>query len=112
MSVLSRRRNADLPDAVITTARRGRSHDLNTREVRYVWTMGIRIACFVAMAFVGGWGRWALLLAAAFLPGIAVLLANAIDKRGQLTVVIPETDPHHQLTAHTAEDAPTIIDHD
>lgn len=83
-------------------------------------TMGIRIACFVAMAFVGGPLRWLLLAGAAFLPGIAVLLANAVDKRGQTGPVVhaPVVDrPALEQTLptdRTDQDAagPTIIDLD
>lgn len=79
---------------VITNAKPGRSSDLSARERRYLLTMGLRVACFVAMIFVGGAWRWVLLAGAAFLPAIAVMLANAIDKRGEGTraTPLPDTD--------------------
>lgn len=43
--------------------------------------MSFRVVCFIAMIFVPGPARIALLVAAAILPAIAVLIANAVDKR-------------------------------
>ncbi|OYN94698.1 hypothetical protein CGZ96_17690 [Enemella evansiae] len=80
--------------AVITSVRPGRSSDLSARERRYLLTMGIRVACFIGMIFIGGVGRWVLLVGAAFLPAIAVMLANVIDKRGEgsRAAPLPDTD--------------------
>lgn len=66
---------------LITTAARGRTPDLDQRERRYFITMSIRTACFFAFLFVPGWWKVATLLAAAFLPMIAVLMANNSDHR-------------------------------
>lgn len=113
MAVFTRTR-AETPDAVITTARHGRSSDLMSREVRYVMTMGIRVLCFVGMALIGGPWRWVLLAGAAFLPGIAVLLANAIDKRGQITPVVHHTPYRPALPSEPSPgpERPTVLDHD
>lgn len=59
-----------------------------SRERRYLIAMGFRVACVIAMLFVGGWARWLLLAAAAVLPAIAVLIANAVDRRGELTLPV------------------------
>ncbi|NNG18682.1 DUF3099 domain-containing protein [Naumannella sp. ID2617S] len=78
----------------MTNARHGRSRDLSARERRYLITMGVRIACLIGMAITPGVWRWVLLAGAAFLPAIAVVLANVIDKRGEGTrSAPPEPEP-------------------
>lgn len=68
---------------VITSARFSRTLDNSARRRRYLWTMGVRVVCFLS-ATVAPW-PWnlVLLLAAAVLPAMAVMLANAIDLRSQ-----------------------------
>ncbi|WP_425308617.1 DUF3099 domain-containing protein [Ammonicoccus fulvus] len=69
-------------EAVITDAQPGRSKDLRGREVRYLITMGIRILCFLLVIVVpNNAARLALIVAAAVLPAIAVLIANAVEQR-------------------------------
>ncbi len=51
------------------------SHDQRLR--RYVLSMSLRTACFVAAIFMHGWIRVALVLAAVVVPYFAVLLANS-----------------------------------
>ena len=48
------------------------------RVRRYMWTMAIRISCFVLMAVVTpyGWYTWVFAAGAIFLPYIAVIVAN------------------------------------
>jgi hypothetical protein len=67
--------------ALITSARPGRSLDSAARNRRYLITMGIRLACFALAIAIDGWLRWVFLIAAAVLPAVAVLLANASDLR-------------------------------
>lgn len=67
--------------AIITELPTARSKDRRHREVRYVITMSIRVIAFAAAIFVPNPWRWVLIAAAAILPGIAVLLANAVDLR-------------------------------
>src|SRR5919112_1264616 len=67
--------------AVITDARGAASKELSSRMRRYTVAMAFRLACFIGMAFVGGWLRWTLLAFAVFLPYIAVVLANQSDQR-------------------------------
>lgn len=69
--------------AVITSARVPKSLDTAARQRRYLLTMGIRVACFIAAFIATDIWRWIFLVGAAVLPGIAVLLANAIDLRTQ-----------------------------
>lgn len=49
------------------------------RVRRYALTMGIRTACFLAIALVQpfGWWTWVFAAAAIFLPYVAVVYANA-----------------------------------
>ena len=66
---------------LITSARPGRTLDTHDRQVRYLWTMAVRVACFLAATVTPLPWNLLLLLAAAVLPTIAVMLANAIDQR-------------------------------
>lgn len=66
---------------VITDARLSASEDLERRQRRYLWTMLIRVICFVAMFFLPGWWKVVALAGAVFLPAAAVLLANDQDRR-------------------------------
>jgi Protein of unknown function (DUF3099) len=65
----------------ITSARPAHSADIRRREIRYLLSMGIRTACFVLAIVTGGPLRWVLVAGAVFLPYIAVVLANATDRR-------------------------------
>jgi hypothetical protein len=69
-------------------------------------TMGVRIACFIAMALVTpyGWYTWVFAAGAVFLPYFAVVIANV----GEDTRSAP-IDPERMLDApptHTAPPAP------
>ncbi len=66
---------------VITTARFSRTLDNNARRTRYLWTMATRVACFLAGTVTPMPWNLLLFLAAAVLPALAVMLANAIDLR-------------------------------
>jgi hypothetical protein len=82
--------------AVITDARGAASQELSSRMRRYTIAMTFRLACFVGMAFVGGWLRWTLLAFAVFLPYVAVVLANQSDQRTHASEVehgAPEDAP-------------------
>lgn len=82
---------------VITDAQHGRSRDLHSREVRYLITMSFRVACFVAMIFVPNNAfRMFLIAGAAFLPGIAVLFANAVEKRSAKLQPIERGEPEYR----------------
>jgi len=68
----------------ITTAAPSHADDLARRRRRYVVSMGIRTVCFVAAVAVGdNWLRWVLVVAAVFLPYLAVVMANAADTRDE-----------------------------
>jgi len=66
----------------ITSARPGRSSDISRRQARYLTSMGIRTACFVLAVLTTGPLRWAFVVGAVILPYVAVVLANATDRRG------------------------------
>lgn len=65
---------------VITTAGRSKTLDIDARNRRYLWTMGLRTVCFLAFLIVPGWWKLLALAGAALLP-MVVLLANASDNR-------------------------------
>ena len=70
------------PDTpVITSAPVSRSADIRRREIRYLLSMGIRTCCFVLAIVTDGPVRWVLVAGAVFLPYVAVVLANATDRR-------------------------------
>ncbi len=75
---MSQQREAPI---VITSARSGRSSDIRRREVKYLFSMGVRTACFVLAILVPGPARWVLIAAAFVLPYFAVVMANAADGR-------------------------------
>lgn len=72
----------------ITSARVARSADIAGRQRRYVVSMMVRTACFVAAVAVDGVLRWVFVAGALFLPYIAVVMANAGVQRDPLS---PET---------------------
>ncbi len=75
---------------LITSARFGKTLDNAARRRRYLWTMAVRVACFLAATVTPLPWNLLLLLAAAVLPTIAVMLANAVDQR---SLPEPAADP-------------------
>lgn len=67
----------------ITSARTSRSEDMHKRQTRYLMSMAIRTVCFVLAIVTDGWVRWVFVTGAVFLPYVAVVLANATDRRSQ-----------------------------
>jgi Protein of unknown function (DUF3099) len=65
----------------ITGAPKSRTDDVRSREVRYLISMGIRVACFIGAFVTEGVVRWVLIVAAVLLPYIAVVIANAGRER-------------------------------
>ena len=90
-----RHRQREAQAAVITSARFSRTLDNNARRTRYLWTMATRVACFIAGCVTPWPWNLALFIAAAVLPGLAVLLANAIDRRAQPTATPPSVASAH-----------------
>lgn len=66
---------------LITSARFGKTLDNAARRRRYLWTMAVRVVCFLSATVTPLPWNLLLLLAAAVLPTIAVMLANAVDQR-------------------------------
>jgi hypothetical protein len=87
----------------ITSARTARSADIRRREVRYLMSMGIRTLCFVGAFIASGVLRWTLVVAALILPYIAVVIANATDRRSS-TGSVPFTPERPMLEAGAPPD--------
>ncbi|MGH3471978.1 MAG: DUF3099 domain-containing protein [Nocardioidaceae bacterium] len=68
----------------ITSARSGHSADIRRREIRYLFSMGVRTLCFIAAILTQGPIRWVLVAAALVLPYIAVVVANASERRNEV----------------------------
>ena len=61
----------------ITSASRARSEGRRERERRYLWSMAVRVACFVGAVLIDDpWVRGVLLVGAVLLPYVAVVAAN------------------------------------
>lgn len=84
---------------LITNARPSRSLSSAARNRRYLITMGLRMVCFGLAVAVDGWTRWVFIAGAAVLPGIAVLLANAVDLRRPSTAMPSGGNAGRELTA-------------
>jgi fatty acid desaturase len=74
------------PEAVrITSASASRNDDIAARQKRYLFSMGIRTACFLGaiLASVAGihWLWPILIVAAVVLPYVAVVMANAASTK-------------------------------
>ncbi|WP_312672327.1 DUF3099 domain-containing protein [Microbacterium sp.] len=84
------------------------------RVRRYALTMTIRIVCFGLMFFVQpfGWWTWVFALAAAVLPYIAVVFANAGSDSTETAPESPmreiDAPPAPSLAPETAPDVITI----
>ena len=65
----------------ITDAGAGLSDDQSGRTRRYLWSMGIRTACFIGAVIAPSPWRWLLVAGAVFLPYVAVIMANAGRER-------------------------------
>ena len=68
----------------ITGARRSLSEDIQSRQVRYVISMGIRTICFLLAVITGGWLRILFFAGAVVLPYLAVVFANAGREQAQI----------------------------
>lgn len=66
----------------ITTAPISPADDRAHRERRYLFSMTIRLACFLGAIVTDGWIRWVLAAGAVILPYIAVVMANQVAPNG------------------------------
>jgi hypothetical protein len=82
------RRTGQPADVVrITTAPESPEREMAHRQKRYMISMAIRTACFVAAIAVGpGWLRWVLVAGAFLLPYVAVVMANSASPRVEGTM--------------------------
>jgi Protein of unknown function (DUF3099) len=87
--------------------------DQSTRMRRYLWSMGIRTACFVLAVVALGvlhWTviGWSLVIGAIILPYIAVVVANATRSRGGsvLGPVAPDDGAAPQLSPRRPDEEP------
>lgn len=67
---------------------------------QYLFTMGLRTACFIGAYFFEGWLRWTCVALAIILPYIAVVLVNSVRPRG---VSPSETPAGHHRRQHQLE---------
>lgn len=58
------------------------TEDQSGRQRRYLFSMGLRTACFVGGIMAEGALRWILIFGAVVLPYFAVVIANAGRERG------------------------------
>jgi hypothetical protein len=66
----------------ISKVETGLSEDQSGRQRRYLFSMGLRTACFVGGIMAEGVLRWVLIFGAVVLPYFAVVIANAGRERG------------------------------
>ena len=78
----------------VTSASTSTTDDQDKRVKRYLTMMGIRVACFGLVFVTSGWLRWTAVLAAVFIPYVAVVLANAVSpsQPGSIQSVVPRDD--------------------
>jgi hypothetical protein len=89
----------------ITTAGTSRGDEIAARQRRYVVSMGIRTCCFIAAVLVGdNWLRWVLIVCSAFLPYVAVVMANAVKSRDDGFALLDGKGARGQLSASTNAD--------
>ena len=75
----------------ITGVRRSLTEDIQSRQVRYLVSMGIRTICFVLAIVTRGWLQAIFFVGALVLPYIAVVIANAGRESADPTPLIPPT---------------------
>ena len=78
----------------VTSLPRAPRDEAQGRVRQYVITMSIRVLCFLLMFFVQpfGWWTWVFGIAAAVLPYIAVVIANAGDDSTPVSVESPRIE--------------------
>ena len=95
------------PTVLITDARESKSVEINQRQRQYLFTMGLRTACFLGLVLTQNNFRWLFLVGAVVLPWIAVLFVNQRDKRGGKGAF---AKPDIQRTALPSARADQVID--
>ncbi len=97
---------------MITDLGSSRTAEIRERERRYVITMLFRALCFIAATVLfHGAARWFAIGVAIMLPWLAVVLANAPNKReSQHAAYEPKAPPETPGLGAARE--PRIIEHD
>lgn len=87
-----------------TSLPRAPRDEVESRSVRYLIMMGVRVLCFLLMVFIQpfGWYTWVFGAGAIFLPYIAVVLANVGQEGRTERAISPERalEAHPVLPAH------------
>jgi hypothetical protein len=65
----------------ITSAGQAHSDDLDARIKRYLFSMAIRTGCVILVLVIHSPIRWVFAVLAIVLPYVAVVMANAADRR-------------------------------
>ncbi|GLY18437.1 hypothetical protein Kisp01_54510 [Kineosporia sp. NBRC 101677] len=99
----------------ITGAVSPHSDDLDARIRRYLISMSLRVVC-VVMAIVvharwGHWSWWIFALGAVVLPYVAVVMANAVDKKRGGPGAPPVTPQTRYVLPPVADDEITMTIH-
>jgi fatty acid desaturase len=99
---MARERNRESDAVRITSAAASRNEDIAQRQRRYLMSMSLRTICFVGaiLASLAGihW-LWPILIAGALvLPYIAVVMANASNRKGD-GFALMDSDYHRELGA-------------
>jgi hypothetical protein len=86
----------------ITTAAESRQVDISHRQRRYMMAMAIRTLCFIGAVIAGvnhvAWLWPVLILAAIFMPYVAVVMANATNTKGSRPMDLLDSPyDRHQL---------------
>ncbi len=83
----------------ITGAVSPHSDDLDARIRRYLISMSLRVVCVIAAIVVHAqwrhWSWWIFAIGAVILPYVAVVMANAVDRRRAGAGPAPVTPPIH-----------------
>ncbi|MDO7869608.1 DUF3099 domain-containing protein [Nocardioides jiangxiensis] len=81
----------------ITSAPISPADEMKGRMRRYLIAMTIRTVCFIlAVVFRESWVMWVFLVGAVFLPYVAVVMANAVNRRDDAPLATA-MDARHQL---------------
>lgn len=77
----------------VTSVRRALNEDIEDRSRRYLFSMIVRIICFILVLIIPSWpARIVLGIVAVVIPAIAVLVANAGREKGPAPTIVEETD--------------------
>jgi hypothetical protein len=100
----------------ITTAAQSRQVDLAHRQKQYGIAMAIRTVCFVGAVIAGAnhitWLWPILIVAALFLPYVAVVRANAANTKGATETDLLDTVYHHNELPHRSDGRPVDLSDD